>query len=85
MDTKIIRERSSTPAAKRMRRSRQRRREGEFLVRLRLFKTDVDALIKRRYLFEENRDDRAYVEGAADAFFGDKLFEGVSRKIIPNV
>ena len=75
MNTRVKRERSSTPTAKRMRLFRQRRRDGEHLVRIHLYKIYVDALIKKRYLAEEDRANRAVVEGAADAFLGDKLSE----------
>ena len=66
---------SSTPAAKRMQRARQRRREGEQLIRVHLFKNGIDALVKKRYLDEADRADRITVEGAANAFLEDNLFE----------
>jgi hypothetical protein len=75
MKSGVKRERSSTPAAKRMQLVRQRRRDGEHLIRFHLSKVGVDTLIKKQYLFEADRADRATLEGAVNAFFEDNLFE----------
>ena len=50
--------RSPSPAAERMREYRRRRRYGLLSIRVRVARVLIDALIKRRYLKPEDRDDR---------------------------
>ena len=47
-----------SPGAKRMREYRRRRRYGVLSIRVRVARVLIDALIKRRYLKPEDRDDR---------------------------
>jgi hypothetical protein len=49
--------RSSTPAAQRMRRYRKHRREGQRSVRIPLYETDCDVLIRMGLLKEDQRQD----------------------------
>ena len=49
--------RSSTPAAQRMRRYRKHRREGQRSVRIALYETDCDVLIRMGLLKEDQRQD----------------------------
>jgi hypothetical protein len=51
--------RSPTTAAERMREYRRRRRYGVLSIRVRVARVLIDALIKRRYLKPEDRDDLA--------------------------
>ena len=50
--------RSPPTTAERMREYRRRRRNGVLSVRVRVARVLIDALIKRRYLKPEDRDDR---------------------------
>jgi hypothetical protein len=56
VDTKV--RSATTPAAERMREYRRRRRNGVLSVRVRVARVLIDALMKRRYLKPEDRDDR---------------------------
>jgi hypothetical protein len=47
-----------SPGAERMREYRRRRRYGVLSIRVRVAHALIDALIKRRYLKPEDRDDR---------------------------
>ena len=47
-----------SPGAERMREYRRRRRYGVLSIRVRVARALIDALIKRRYLKPEDRDDR---------------------------
>ena len=47
----------STPGAERMRRHRQRRRDGLHCLTIELYETEVDALIQRGLLKAETRND----------------------------
>ena len=48
---------SSTPAARRMRAHRKRRREGSFIVRVQLDPSDVDGFIRLKLLRPGQRQD----------------------------
>jgi hypothetical protein len=56
--------RSSTPAAQRMRRYRKHRREGQRSVRIPLYETDCDVLIRLGLLKEDQRQDRKALQKA---------------------
>jgi hypothetical protein len=56
--------RSSTPAAQRMRRYRKHRREGQRSVRIPLYETDCDVLIRMGLLKEDQRQDRKALQKA---------------------
>jgi hypothetical protein len=56
--------RSSTPAAQRMRRYRKHRREGQRSVRIPLYETDCDVLIRMGLLKEEQRQDHKALQKA---------------------
>jgi hypothetical protein len=56
--------RSSTPAAQRMRRYRKHRREGQRSVRIALYETDCDVLIRIGLLKEDQRQDRKALQKA---------------------
>ena len=55
---------SSAPAAERMRRFRKRRRRGIRCVRVQIHVTEIDALIRKKYLDQQSRDDLKAVEYA---------------------
>ena len=56
--------RSSSPAAQRMRRYRKHRREGQRSVRIPLYETDCDVLIRMGLLKEDQRDDHKALQKA---------------------
>ena len=56
--------RSSSPAAQRMRRYRKHRREGQRSVRIPLYETDCDVLIRMGLLKEEQRQDHKALQKA---------------------
>ena len=64
---------AKTPA-QRMRSYRQRQRRKWRSVRIEISAVEIDALMKRRYLDPENRDDVTAVGEAATAFISDALF-----------
>jgi hypothetical protein len=63
---------SSTPA-ERMRRYRKRRRRGMRYVRVQLHVTEIDALIRKKYLDQQSRDDLKAVEYAIRSLVLDAL------------
>jgi hypothetical protein len=63
--------RSSSPAAQRMRLYRKRRRRGVRCIRVPIDAADIDALIKKKLLQEEDRHD----PGAIKIAICDLLFE----------
>jgi hypothetical protein len=65
--------RSLSPAAERMRQFRERRRRGLRCVRISLHVTEIDGLIRKRYLEPNNRDDQNEIQMAIDAFINDTL------------
>ena len=64
-----------TAAADRMRRHRQRRRDGLRCFIIELRETEVDVLIKKGLLPAENRQDYASVQSAFYAFLDDAFGE----------
>ena len=58
------RARSTSPAAKRMRRYRKRRRSGIRCVRISLDVTDIDDLIRLGHLQQEQREDAEALQTA---------------------
>ena len=55
---------SCAPVAERMRRYRKRRRRGIRCVRVQIHVTEIDALIRKKYLDQQSRDDLKAVEYA---------------------
>jgi hypothetical protein len=64
-----------TAAAERMRRHRQRRRDGLRCLIIELRETEVDALIRKGLLPADNRHDYGSVQSALYAFLDDALGE----------
>jgi hypothetical protein len=62
-----------TPAATRMRRHRDRRRDGLRCLNIELRVTEIDALIKRGLLKSETRNDAKSIIEALYAFFDETL------------
>jgi SOS response regulatory protein OraA/RecX len=66
-----------SPAAERMRRYRQRRRDGVRVLSVELVETEIDELVAHNLLKEEERDDHCAimlaVYAALYAFFGETL------------
>ena len=58
-----------SPAAERMRRHRQRRRDGLRCLRVELRETEIDALIRMRLLKPETRNDARAVTAALYSYF----------------
>jgi hypothetical protein len=56
--------RSPSPAAQRMRRYRKHRREGQRSVRIPLYETDCDVLIRMGLLKEDQRQDHKALQKA---------------------
>jgi hypothetical protein len=67
--------RSISTAAQRMRRSRQRRRDGFRALRIELHATEVQALIDAVFLDESGRDDPNAIINALYVFFDRILIE----------
>ncbi len=67
--------RSPTPAAERMRQYRKRRHRGMLCVRVRLHVTEIDSLIRWKYLLPAHRDDRNEIQAAVETFLSDKFYE----------
>jgi hypothetical protein len=59
----------TSPAAERMRRHRQRRRDGLRCLRVELRETEIDALIRMRLLKSEMRNDAGAVTAALYSYF----------------
>ena len=66
---------SPTPAAERMRRYRERRREGMRCVWVELHETEIDALVQRGLLKEETRNDQNAI--------ADALYDHLERTLDP--
>ena len=64
-----------TPAAERMRRHRERRREGMRCLWIELRDTEIDALVRRRLLKEETRNDHNAI--------ADALYDHLERTLDP--
>jgi hypothetical protein len=71
---------SSAPVAERMRLYRKRRRRGIRCVRVQIHVTEIDALIRKKYLDQQSRDDLKAVEYAIRTVVLDALAnEGACR------
>ena len=66
---------SPTPAAERMRRHRERRREGMRCLWIELHETEIDALVQRGLLKEETRNDQNAI--------ADALYDHLERTLDP--
>jgi hypothetical protein len=64
---------STTPGAERMRRHRQRRRDGMRCLQLEIRDTELDELIRRKMLKEETRNDKQSIIDALYEFLEDTL------------
>jgi hypothetical protein len=64
-----------SPAAERMRQYRKRQRKGLRCVRIQLDATEIDVLVRRRYLEARDRDNAKAVQTAAAAFVSDSFFD----------
>jgi hypothetical protein len=67
---------SSAPAAERMRLYRKRRRRGMRCVRIQLDVTTIDALIRKKHLEPEARNDQKALELAISDFIWDTVTYG---------
>ena len=66
---------SPTPAAERMRRHRERRREGMRCLWVELHETEIDALVQRGLLRAETRNDQNAI--------ADALYDHLERTLDP--
>ena len=66
---------SPTPAAERMRRHRERRREGMRCLSIELHETEIDALVQRGLLKQETRHDQNAI--------ADALYDHLERTLEP--
>ena len=66
---------SPTPAAERMRRHRERRREGMRCLLIELHETEIDALVQRGLLSAETRNDQNAI--------ADALYDHLERTLDP--
>jgi len=62
-----------SPAAKRMREYRRRRRRGMRSVTVRVDEADLEALVAKGYLAPSDRAEANAIQQAADAFISDAL------------
>jgi hypothetical protein len=62
-----------SPAAERMRLSRERRREGLRIIRIKLRVTEIDAFVRKGYLEHKDRDDPDAIQWATETFLSDAL------------
>lgn len=62
-----------SPAAERMRRHRQRRRDGLRCIMIELRETEIETLISKGLLAQEVRHDYGAVQAALDAFLDSSL------------
>jgi hypothetical protein len=62
-----------SPAAMRMRRSRERRRDGLRCLRVEIRTTEIDGLVRRGFLKSEARNERKTIIEALHAFFESEL------------
>jgi hypothetical protein len=65
--------RSPTPAAKRMREYRRRRRRGMRCVTVQVSEADIEALVAKGYLAPSGRAEANAIQEAADMFISDAL------------
>jgi hypothetical protein len=64
---------STNAGAERMRRHRQRRRDGMRCLHLEIRDTEIDELIRRKFLKQEMRDDKQSLLNAIYAFLEESL------------
>jgi hypothetical protein len=64
---------SASHSAERMRRHRQRRRDGMRCLQLEIRDTEIDELIRRKWLKEETRNDKQSIIDALYQFLEDSL------------
>lgn len=64
---------SATPGAERMRRHRQRRRDGMRCFQLEIRDTEIDELIRRKLLKKETRNDKQSIVDAIYEFLENTL------------
>ena len=67
--------RAPSAAAERMRQYRERHRKGLRCVRIQLDATEIDVLVRRRYLEAKDRDNGKAVQTAAATFVSDSFFD----------
>jgi hypothetical protein len=72
-DAEAVPTRSSSPAAERMRLHRKRRRRGVRCLRTSLHVTQIDGLIRKGFLKQEDRGDLEALQCAIDAFISTAL------------
>ena len=65
--------RSPTRAAERMREYRKRHRRGIRCVTIQLYETEIDALVRKRYLADKERSDPDALRWAVGSFISDAL------------
>ena len=65
--------RSSTPAAERMRQYRRRRRWKRLVVRVELEPAEIEVLVERHYLDPRDTANFTRIQEAANAFISDAL------------
>jgi hypothetical protein len=73
MDQATIEVIKRSPAAERMRVHRDRKRSGMRCVMLELRATEIDALIKKRLLKPDARNDKSQIADALYAYFDQEL------------
>lgn len=73
--TKLANEAPPLSAAERMRRYRRRRRHRRFIVRVELYSADIDTLIARKYLAEDDRGKPDAIQQATNTFVSDAFCE----------
>ena len=66
---------SPSPAAERVRRYRNRRRQGMRCVQVSLHVTKIDALVRMGYLEDRDRNNPAALQTAINIFISDAFFE----------
>jgi hypothetical protein len=64
---------STSPGAERMRRHRQRRRDGMRCIQLEIRETEIEELIRRKLLKEETRNDKQAILYALYEFLEQSL------------
>ena len=73
MDSANLHESKPSPVAQRMREFRRRRRRGIRCVLVHVSPPEVEALIRKRYLSDETRNDRDALAFAVGSFIYDAL------------
>ena len=67
--------RAPSAAAERSRQYRERQRKGLRCAQIQLDATEIDVLVRRRYLEAKDRDNGKAVQRAAATFVGDSFFD----------